>query len=257
MPLHNTNTKCFLTSWISPTGLYNGAKLSIRAIMSRPVLNTAIVHIFWPAFFRHDLIKEEVKFCIYAILLPILTLSSSIYSEIRCLHWYFPQTHHVVWKCSHLDHDFRQRCLCCGHKHNYGGWFYLQACQLQWVPRLPVSFPLQHIYIFYLFTTYTPSLPINLMTHLPPRSLSSAVVLLTPQTLCYNFFPLSRLFPHLHSTTPLLLLCSLLPRDRSIPTCFPILFLSSCTSSLVLPCSTGLSHSLVTSLMVTTFPGNP
>ena len=71
---------------------------------------------------------------------------------------------------------------------------------------------------------------------------------------CYNFFPLSRLFPRLHSMTPLLLLCSLLPRDQSIPTCLPILFLSSCTSSLVLPCSTGLSYSLVTSLMVTTFP---
>ena len=66
---------------------------------------------------------------------------------------------------------------------------------------------------------------------------------------CYNFFPLPRLFPHLRSMTSLLLLCSLLPRDRSVLTCFPILLLSSCTSSLVSPCSTGLSHSLVTSLM--------
>ena len=71
---------------------------------------------------------------------------------------------------------------------------------------------------------------------------------------CYNFFPLSHLFPRLHSTSPLLLLCSLLPRDQSIPTCFLILFLSFCTSPLVSPCSTGLSHSLVTSLMVTVFP---
>ena len=71
---------------------------------------------------------------------------------------------------------------------------------------------------------------------------------------CYDFFPLPRLFPHLCSTTPLLLFCSFLSRDRSILTRFPILFFSSCTSSLVLLCSTGLSHSLVTSLMVTTFP---
>ena len=72
--------------------------------------------------------------------------------------------------------------------------------------------------------------------------------------LCYNFFPLSCLFPHLRSMTSLLLLCSLLPRDRSILTCSPVLFFSSCTSPLVSPCSTGLSHSLVTSLMVTAFP---
>ena len=30
---------------------------------------------------------------------------------------------------------------------------------------------------------------------------------------CYNFFPLSRLFPRLRSMMSLLLLCSLLPRD--------------------------------------------
>ena len=71
---------------------------------------------------------------------------------------------------------------------------------------------------------------------------------------CYDFFPLPRLFPHLCSTTSLLLFCSFLLGDRSILTCFPILFLSSCTSPLVLPCSTGLSHSLVTSLVVTVFP---
>ena len=74
---------------------------------------------------------------------------------------------------------------------------------------------------------------------------------LTP---CYNFFPLPRLFPHLRSTTSLLLFCSFLPRDRSVLTSSPVLFLSSCTPSLVLPCSTGLSHSLVTSLTVTMFP---
>ena len=71
---------------------------------------------------------------------------------------------------------------------------------------------------------------------------------------CYNFFPLPHLFPYLRSMTSILLFCSFLPRDQSILTCFPILFLSSCTSPLVLPCSTGLSHSLVTSLTVTMFP---
>ena len=70
---------------------------------------------------------------------------------------------------------------------------------------------------------------------------------------CYNFFPLPCLFPYLHSMASLLLLCSLLPRDQSVLTRLPILFLSSCTSSLVSPCATGLSHSLVTSLMVTVF----
>ena len=84
--------------------------------------------------------------------------------------------------------------------------------------------------------------------------LSSVNTTLISTVICYNFFPLPHPFPHLHSTMSLLLLCSLLPRDWSVLTHFPVLFLSSCTSSLVLPCSTGLSHSLVTSLMVTVFP---
>ena len=71
---------------------------------------------------------------------------------------------------------------------------------------------------------------------------------------CYNFFPLPRLFPHLCSMTSLLLFCSFLQGDQLILTCSPVLFLSSCTSSLVSSCSTGLSPSLVTSLTVTTFP---
>ena len=75
--------------------------------------------------------------------------------------------------------------------------------------------------------------------------------------MCYNFFPLPRLFPHLCNTTSLLLLRSLLPRDWSVLTRFSVLFLSSCPSPLVSPCSAGLSHSLVTSLMGTTSPHLP
>ena len=72
--------------------------------------------------------------------------------------------------------------------------------------------------------------------------------------LCYDFFPFPCLFPRLCSMTPLLLFRSLLPGDQPIPTHLPWLLFSSPVSSLVSLCSTGLSHSLVTSLMVTMFP---
>ena len=71
---------------------------------------------------------------------------------------------------------------------------------------------------------------------------------------CYNFFPFPCLFPHLCSMASLLLFCSFLQGDQPIPTCFPQTFFPSLVSSLVSLCSTGLSHSLVTSLMVTMFP---
>ena len=71
---------------------------------------------------------------------------------------------------------------------------------------------------------------------------------------CYNFFPFPCLFLHQCSTTSLLLFRSILHRDRPLLTCFPWLLFPCLVSSLVSLCSTGLSHSLVTSLMVTTFP---
>ena len=74
---------------------------------------------------------------------------------------------------------------------------------------------------------------------------------------CYDFFPFPCLFPHLCSTMPLLLFCSLLLGDRPILTRLPWLLFSSPVSSLVSSCSTGLSHSLITSLTVTMFPHLP
>ena len=86
---------------------------------------------------------------------------------------------------------------------------------------------------------------------------SSAISLLAYQWRCgscYNFFPFLYLFPHFSSMTSLLLLCSFLWGDWPIPTCLSWIFFPSHVSPLVSPCSTGLSHSLVTSLVVTTFP---
>ena len=71
---------------------------------------------------------------------------------------------------------------------------------------------------------------------------------------CYDFFPFPCLFPHLGSMMSLLLLCSFLQGDRPILTHLPWIFFFSLVSPLVSPCSAGLSHSLVTSLMVTVFP---
>ena len=61
---------------------------------------------------------------------------------------------------------------------------------------------------------------------------------------CYDFFPLPCLFPHLRSTTPLLLFCPFLPGDRLILTCFPVLLLSS----LYFPFSTALFYRTVSLL---------
>ena len=41
---------------------------------------------------------------------------------------------------------------------------------------------------------------------------------------CYNFFPFSCILPCLHNLRPLLLLCPSIQRDRSLLTCFSILF---------------------------------
>ena len=72
--------------------------------------------------------------------------------------------------------------------------------------------------------------------------------------LCYNFFPVSHILPCLCSMPSLFLLCSSIQGDQLLPTCLSISFRPLYNSSLVSSCSTGLSHSLVTSLMVTTFP---
>ena len=71
---------------------------------------------------------------------------------------------------------------------------------------------------------------------------------------CYNFFPISHILPCLYSLSFLFPLCSSIRGDQLLPTCLSVLFRPLYCSSLVSPCSTGLSHSLVTSLMVTMFP---
>ena len=51
---------------------------------------------------------------------------------------------------------------------------------------------------------------------------------------CYNFFSFQCLFPHLPSMTSLFLFCPFVWGDRPVPTCFSIVFFSSCVSPLVL-----------------------
>ena len=93
---------------------------------------------------------------------------------------------------------------------------------------------------------------LQLLDH-SPMALSS-LWWMSLRGLCYNFFPISRILSCLCSMPPLFLLCSSIRGDWLLPTCLSISFCALYCSSLVLPCSTGLSHSLVTSLMVTTFP---
>ena len=101
--------------------------------------------------------------------------------------------------------------------------------------------------------TRTGNMRIYGMQSVTKASIAYILIQVMP-SMCYDFFPFPCLFPHLCSTMPLLFLRSLLSGDRPILTRLPGLLFSSPVSSLVSSCSTGLSHSLATSLTVTMFP---
>ena len=71
---------------------------------------------------------------------------------------------------------------------------------------------------------------------------------------CYNFLPFSCILPCLHNTIPLLPLCTFTWGDPPPLTCLPVVLLLLYCPSLVSYLITGLSLSLIISLMVVTFP---